>query len=89
MPRPRKYPQELIDRSVRLAIEFGRVAPQAAVWLRRRPGQAPQAAWSGSAGGLVNVPGARSRAARGTFATPHTVDVPEDVQIDPNGTLTR
>jgi transposase len=24
MPRPRKYPQELIDRGVRLAIESGR-----------------------------------------------------------------
>jgi hypothetical protein len=24
MPRPRKYPQELIDRGVRLAVESGR-----------------------------------------------------------------
>ena len=30
MPRPRKYPQELIDRGVRLAIESGRPIAQVA-----------------------------------------------------------
>lgn len=33
MPRPRKYPQELVDRGVRLAIESGRPVAHVAVEL--------------------------------------------------------
>ena len=40
MPRPRKYPQELIDRGVRLAIESGRPIAHVAETLRKRVRQA-------------------------------------------------
>ncbi len=64
MPRPRKYPQELIDRGVRLAIESGRPVAHVAAdiglpseTLRKavRRAEADQ----GSAPGSAHQPGAR------------------------------
>jgi transposase len=47
MPRPRKYPEELVDRGVRLALESGRPVAQVAAelglpaeTLRKKVGQA-------------------------------------------------
>ena len=59
MPRPRKYPEELLERGVRLVLESGRPVAQVAAdlgvhreALRKRVRQAEADAVGGRAGGL-------------------------------------